>query len=1246
MDARERRKRLYPENRSSSQEESLESLQRMTSTKPRSPRFRFAIFTLILIAILIALAPTIVSMTGLGPRIVASAAKERLDGELKVESISIGWLSSVQAKGVELYDSNGELVASVPEVSLSRGILGLILSGTDLGELTVKKPTLRIALRTDGSNLEDIFRPVMKSARQKSGASTKASPIGLVVNVNNAELEITDTENNKSWQFAPCNLRAKLSKDPKEPMQLKFTGETDRGDFVVEAEAPQSLDNGAQAIHLVCETQGLPLEPFQPLLERAIGRADLRGEVSGKIVAEADLGRSNYLVHAEKFLAKDIRFAATKYLGDDAIEIGEALLDGSAEWKDNVATFHGLSLDSDLAKVDAEGQLALVDIAKLTSLPKTDCQVKGAIDLAKLAKSLPKTLHIREDVEIHDGAIEFEVANLDDNGARRLNFDARTDGLVAFREGEKMEWKQPIEARGALIDGEDGPRIEKLLCQTTGLKVTGDGSAQEGTIQLQGNLNEIAAQVEQFFDLGNAHLSGQAEGIAEWERNKQAGLDAQAQLNLKEFRLELPQMAPWTEQALELQARATGLEYGDQGLGLQGGNLTVASGDDALDVKLQRAVERVSIDTPLPFEFKLAGDLGTWAARIQPFVSLQGMSITGATKVTGELLASMEKMELSRTRIFVANLTADSPKFHARLPKVEITSSAVWDQESKTLTTPDTTILAHPVLTARAVNVTLVAAPNQFRVNGEFATRADLERLFTAIQTPGVAPSGKLIGELETEAHFTQEGGVTKAEVSGQIAKVGYLTARAKGGGNVAQVGKESEWVPLWQEPSFEFGANASYDAARDTLEISSADAVLAGTAVSAQGTVAKLTSQLALEIDGKLDYDLQNLTPKLQSFLGETLLIEGQGSRQFRVQGPLLEGNAKVTSKEETRLVPGDLQGEAGLGWSRIEYLALPMGKGELDAQLKDSVVSIAPMEMPLNDGLIRMSPQLVLRGARPYIQQDKTTLIDHVTITPQMCDTWIKYVAPMLEGATRAEGQFTLDLDGAAIPMDAPKQLDLQGQFVVHKVTVGPGAMAQELIGIAKSVKAMADGKFLEGAVTAPSSQEWLELPQQSIPIDVLDGHVRHENLIMKVKDVTIRTSGSVGIDDQSLDLVAEVPIRDEWLKDEKLRMALKGQTLKIPITGSISKPRIDNGALTQFGQQMALEAGKGVIQNQIGKAMGKGQQALQKKLGLDPNAINEKVDKGAGLFEDEINQGADKIEKGIQKQLGKGLKKLFGE
>jgi len=85
--------------------------------------------------------------------------------------------------------------------------------------------------------------------------------------------------------------------------------------------------------------------------------------------------------------------------------------------------------------------------------------------------------------------------------------------------------------------------------------------------------------------------------------------------------------------------------------------------------------------------------------------------------------------------------------------------------------------------------------------------------------------------------------------------------------------------------------------------------------------------------------------------------------------------------------------------------------------------------------------------------------------------------------------------------------------------------------------------------------------------------DGRVHHSEFTFQLERLTIRTSGSVGVDG-TLSMVAEMPMPAHLLGDRPLAAALARQTLKIPIKGTLAKPEVDGQALIRSLGESGLD------------------------------------------------------------------------
>ena len=91
------------------------------------------------------------------------------------------------------------------------------------------------------------------------------------------------------------------------------------------------------------------------------------------------------------------------------------------------------------------------------------------------------------------------------------------------------------------------------------------------------------------------------------------------------------------------------------------------------------------------------------------------------------------------------------------------------------------------------------------------------------------------------------------------------------------------------------------------------------------------------------------------------------------------------------------------------------------------------------------------------------------------------------------------------------------------------------------------------------------------------------------MLIDGVPLETTGSVGIEDQSLEILAQVPVQDDWIASTPQLAGLRGQILSVPVRGTTSNPQLDQSALSQMTMQLARQGVTGYLQGELNEKLG---------------------------------------------------------
>jgi hypothetical protein len=271
---------------------------------------------------------------------------------------------------------------------------------------------------------------------------------------------------------------------------------------------------------------------------------------------------------------------------------------------------------------------------------------------------------------------------------------------------------------------------------------------------------------------------------------------------------------------------------------------------------------------------------------------------------------------------------------------------------------------------------------------------------------------------------------------------------------------------------------------------------------------------------------------------------------------------------------------------WSSANVYGLPIGGGKIAATLGDGAVHVQPLALDVAEGRLTAAPNVRLDPAPKELTLSKGPLLSAVRISPEVSEAMLKYIAPVLAGATRSEGKFSLQLDGARVPLDEPMRAESAGQLAVHSVRVVPGPMAVEWIGLAQQIEGIARRRDPTALAKRPTVT-LLSIHDQNVNFRVADGRVYHQNLEFQVDDLVLRSSGSVGLD-ETLDLVIQVPIPESWLGGDRLLAGLKGQTIEIPVGGTLKRPRMDQTAIAGLSRQLIQGAAQGKVGEEVNRVL----------------------------------------------------------
>lgn len=1198
-------------------------------------RARFVLLFGVVLGGLLWFAPAIAVNSSLKATIL-NQATQGFEGAISTGYISAGWFSPIVVNDLVALDKQGAPILLASTARTQNTLLSLIIDPNHVGVVRIDKPKLQLVLKENTSNLEDAIRPLLDRPASDTG------PIDLTIELVDGTVSALDETTGRKWAAAGINVtlasqghdarlvahfEGNVTGEDTPPGSLVAditwqqpsaggTGSSGKGSSGTGSSGTDSSGSGTSGSgtsgpgslgsgNLTAEIRRFDLRVVEAMLRRAAPGISLTGALGGDL--RIDWGSDEETVKLDAVAVEQLQLVAPQWLGPDRVALQSVSVQGLISRKDRTWHVSDLAVASDVASLRVAGQgvtnaSSVEDLSALLAdvWQRGEYQVAGDVDVARLAQMLPATLRIRESVQLTSGRISGSVAALQGAAGSQWTAKVTAADLAGTHDGLPIRFDEPIELAFTARQAGSETIVDQLDCHASFFQLKASGTQQQGTLAASGDLTQFFKEVSRFVDVGDVGLAGRLQTNVHWKQVAPDQVALQATAEATNFELTHGDQPPWREAQMRVDITATGTQDAVGTRGLQQASLRVESAGDVLIAELLRPVTQLSANTPIPLHVRLQGELRSWRMRARPWLPAVDMALDGTIDADLQGTGSPHLVQIDAADIHVKQLNLVGLGLNIREPEAQLKTQAVVNLDAMEFVTAKATY-ASSSLSFQAVDVRVKSSPTQLEITGNAGFRADLARLMGWFDDPRRTPTQQFTGEAVGQIRMTQQAGLTTADLQADVSNFAYATRSESTPAPAARTGLAAPlpvatWNTLWNESILKVTGLVGYVHADQTVRLDKIE--LAGDSLSlgARGKLNDPFGRCYLDVEGQLGYDLQRVTQKLRPQLGSYVQLQGRDAKPFKLRGPLLAGKEIPVSAGSVPPVPAsiltELIAQGSLAWTSAEVQGFKIGPGQIETEMADGIATARMLQVPLAEGTLRLAPRLVMNRSPMVLQLASGSGAENVRITKDMCQSWMKYVAPLVADATAAEGTFTVTLEGASVPLDAPRSADVKGKLIVHQAQIGPGPLAQELLLVANQIVALAEGKPL--AAVGSGAGNWLNLPDQEIDFQLVDNRVHHQGLEMRVKDVVIRTRGSVGFD-QSLSMVAEIPVRDEWLGSSRYLATLKGQSLRVPIQGTLSKPRLERSALEQMTRQAVTGAASQLIEQEINKGIGRGLEKL---------------------------------------------------
>ncbi len=1055
-------------------------------------------------------------------------------GRLEFRSLRVSWFGPTRLGDFTLFDPKGVKVASGPSGSLDRTLGQWILGAPGTITLTLDAATFDIERSDDGSiNLVQALRSVIASPDPKRD---------LVVKVVGGSLRYRDPflAEPSTADELELDLRVRPAPDP-----LSWKLRIARGDSALEVHGDYDhyLSRGGPT--KAAELQVSVLGKRWPIVARTAG-VDASGRLDGSLDFLRRRGQWK-LTGDARLLGFQARGGPLNgdSLAFDRLGADWDLAEGDEGW-----SIRRLALTSPVGDLKAEGHLS-------GTSGHHKQRIEGRVDLAALARRLPHALHLRDGLTVDRGTARLSVDVESVGSHATFDVEARVADLAARDRDRALSLRDPATFTAHVLRDGEVWSLERLAVKTAFLEASASGRIADGVaLEARINLDDLRRQLGDWVELGRVELAGSAKvsgtyrfrpaGSAKNAAEKHADSQVEAsrrptdptipspvyQNDLKaSFRdLRVPGVAAWflpgnqewLSVTVDGPAEASGWPRGwdrvDAWIGL-----------DTARVRAQLQSKGRSIGMALD-----TSDRWPTATNPEQYASA---SLAGDWTPEGRVL-TIDRLNLDVIR--PVGKRPDSRLQAVARGRLDLSSgelvldAAPGNPVAGTAPRPDRILDSGLEVLGAAPAVSpgqIVLGPDGIRVYG------------IGKGLPALRAEGSLVGNsADLDALLAEVGGRQALGLSGRWSALATARGDADGVQVAGKLGLDEAPGP-GPKPArpTAMAVRAHYASAGDRIDLSEFTVSTAFGTLDASGRLDDPSGRRMIDLKGTLAPDFGAITARLADRVEPGAKVEGR-PRAFRASGSL----AGESSGDRFR----GLDAEVGFDLTEADVYGMRFGPSPVVLRAKDGRLSFDPISTTLNEGHVRLEPEIDLGApGGPVLRLAKNSAIREAEINDEVSRRVLAYVAPILDQATRARGLVSVDLDHAEFPIGPgrARQVKLEGAVVFEDVEFAPGPLANDLL----------------GAIGRRDASLKLDRP---VTLTIAEGRVNQRGLAVPIGDLTrIELAGWVDFD-RNLALTATVPVTPAMLGNNPLLSDIAaGTQVRLPIGGTLDRPRIDQDAFT---------------------------------------------------------------------------------
>lgn len=1144
-----------------------------------------------LIAAVLAGAPTLISFSRLPARTIEDWFAAR-GWTAEVGAVQLGWFAPLRVGPLQLKGPSHQTELSIEKLETELTLLALLWMPDDLGELTVQQLDAELVIYPGGSSLERDLEPFFEDADEP--AEGEATTPRFIAQVDQASVQFVDGVTRRRWICTELtSVVSSRGADAAAPYEILFQGnvlglQAVPGKLQAEVELRQG-----SAWRVKTSLQQLSLD----LLSLAARRfdwsdsllADCQGVADGTVSIESDESlRAGFAPLAISGLRLTGQKSGSEPTVPDLLRLSRLEVSGKATYAAGVLAGDPLTFRSDVGGGQIVGTVA-TEVASATDLAAWLRSWAGhaelQLDLPALTMAAPRMLRLKPDARIHSGSVNLNIQRAGDIQDSPLS--VQLDTAVVEAESSLGPLRlQPLHAQFALRPAGEWIALDAARLESVFANLEGTGDPRSGDVKFRIDLQKLGELLAPISEWDANALQGQAEGTLVWTVTPDQRWQADAEIEAQQLRI-APAGEVWlNEPALEVLGTARGVWQSDRLQRLEAAQARLKQADQNWQLELVHSVESPAWTGPFPIVATGTGELAALHRFARAWIPEEIAQLAGRYTISAQFYVGSNTGVLESAQVELLDASGYTWNRSWAQPHVraQFRGSLPWPADEMRL---DQLTLQSSVLSVSGKGQGSLASDGQL----ELAVRADLAELQKLLELTGsssatvppasdVVAQGQVTGTIglqrraaQVQAQWSLEGQQVR------LLRTGVPVASASAAGPIRPASNATRSPELiWEEPRVQLSGNLTSDLGTgawkvDGLQLNTpwGETQLTGSgAMAADGTTGKL--------NGTSRIQFASLASRLGRWLGMAMNLGGDE--------PLpLSLSIDTTARSAYRWVL-----ESTLAWQQAEIAGFPLGSARLPLRVTDQTIALARTSLAVQGGTCQLAGEMHYQDDPQWIQLEPGLRADDLQMSEVMARSWLKFIAPIAADATGISGRVSVELDEGVVWLGQPERSRLVGRLHVAEARLGPGPLAQQLLGLAKQIEDLVDGKIPAPGQPLAAAAPWVELPPQTIDFRLEQGTVVHDRMMFKAGNVVFYTGGRVGLDGR-LAVTAQVPLPSEWVEKQSLLQPLAGTPLVLPITGTLSRPTVDSQQLTNAWARLGTQAIQGAAQNLLERELQRG-------------------------------------------------------